>query len=138
MSYSTINDLIARYGEAELIQLTDTTQSGTYDAAVVQQALDDADSIVNSYLAARVTVPLSAPIPGVVVIQSAKIARWFLWKDRRSDAVMQDYNDAIAWLKMVAQGLIPIGADAPETASSNLPRQVSNEHVFTRDKMKDF
>lgn len=138
MSYAVVNDLVERYGAAELTQLTDRASppAGTYDPAVVQKALDDADAIANSYLSAQATVPL-ATTPPAIVIQCCKIARWFLWKDRRSEAVTADYNDAIKWLTAVAQGLIPIGDGAPEQTGGQ-PKVISQPRIFTRDTLKGF
>ncbi len=139
MSYAAISDLVERYGAAELTQLTDRASPplGTYDSGVVQQALDDANGVVDSYLAAQVTVPLTGTIPPLIILQCCKIARYYLWKDRRSEAVTQDYNDALAWLKQVAQGLIPIGDSAPPVVS-NMPQQVSDCRVFDRKKLREF
>ncbi len=138
MSYAAIADLVERYGNAELMQLTDRAipPAGVYDSGVVQQALNDANGVIDSYLAAQVTVPL-ATVPPIVNLQACKIARFYLWKDRRSEAVTADYSDALAWLKQVAQGLIPIGDSAPPTVS-NLPTQTSDCRIFTREKLKGY
>lgn len=139
MSYAQISDLVERYGADEMTLLTDRADPPlqTYDTGVLQQALNDADSIVNSYLAAQVTIPL-VTVPAIINLQECKIARFLLWKDRRSEAVTADYNDALAWLKQVAQGLIPIGgADAPAPAAS-VPKVVASKHIFTRHKLRDF
>ena len=41
MAYATVADMIARFGELEVLQLTDRNQEGVIDKAVAKTALDD-------------------------------------------------------------------------------------------------
>jgi phage gp36-like protein len=80
MSYATVTELITRFGEAELIQLTDRDGGGAINQAVVAAALTDADALINGYVSARYTVPLS-PVPPVITKIAADIARYTLHRD---------------------------------------------------------
>ena len=62
MTYATQADMLVRFGEPELIQLTDRFDAplGLIDPDVLGQALARADGEIDSYIAARVSLPLAA------------------------------------------------------------------------------
>ena len=121
-SYCTPTDLTARFGEAEVAQLAPATP-GPIDTAAVQRACDDATDLVDGYLRARHTLPLTA-VPNLLVKLTADIARFDLHNggDRQpTDQVRANRDTAIAFLKDVAGGkadlgLDPAGAEPAETS----------------------
>lgn len=142
MSYATLQNLIDRGYEQELIDLTDTVNNPptTINAQTVQDALDDADAEINSYItAANLTVPLS-PVPRVIVTREIEIARYKLWRDRASDKVQADYTGAVAWLKMLAAGQVQLGDNiAPtEQAAESTPKTAyPNARTFTGSSLRN-
>jgi len=111
MTYATQQNMIDRFGEQELIELTDRAQLGVIDATVLEQALVDADAEINAYLVSRYTLPL-ASVPPVLTRFAADIARYMLYDTRASDQVLQRYKDAIAFFKQVSTGSASLGLDA--------------------------
>lgn len=112
-SYCTPQDLIDRFGAAEVTQVAPATP-GPIDTAKVQLACDDATDIVNGYLRARHTLPLTA-VPGLLVNLTAAIARFELHNggDRQpTDQVAKNRDNAIAFLKDVAAAKADLGIDA--------------------------
>jgi phage gp36-like protein len=143
VSYATIQNMIDRgYGQ-ELIELTDTVNDPptTINEQTVQDALDDSDAEINSYItAANLTVPLN-PVPRVIVTREIEIARYKLWRDRASEKVQADYAGAVAWLKMLAAGQVQLGDNiAPtEQAAESTPKIVyPNTRTFTRGSLSNF
>ena len=136
MSYATQQDLIDRYGEQEVIQLTDRADppAETIDAAVVAKALADAGAMIDGYLGGRYTLPL-ATVPPVLTGYAGDIARYRLYGDAAPDRVEKAYRDAIRFLEMVAAGKISLGAGAPAVAGA--PEYVSPGRMFTHDTLKD-
>jgi phage gp36-like protein len=135
MSYATQADLVSRFGEIELRQLTDraTPPAGVVDAAVVAEALSDAEATINSYISVRVAVPVPAPLPPALVRAACNIARYLLWKDRASEKVRTDYTDALKWCADVAAGRVALGnsGDAPTTPpSAGRPQVVAPPRKF--------
>jgi phage gp36-like protein len=119
-AYCTPQDLIDRFGQAEIAQLAPALL-GQVDTARVQRACDDAGDMVDGYLRPRHTLPLSA-VPRLLVKLSAAIARFelHLGEDRQpTDQVRQDRDQAIAFLKDVAAGKADFGIDA----SGNEPQE---------------
>jgi phage gp36-like protein len=141
MSYATQQNMIDRGLQEELILLTDTFNNPptTIDAVKVQDALDDADSEINSYItASNLTVPLN-PVPRVIVLRAIDIARYRLWRDRASERVAADYASAVAWLRLLAAGQVQLGDDVQPTeqAASASPQIIANPRTFTRDTLSD-
>ncbi len=117
MSYCTVDDLInqKRDGEAELIQLTDTDNSGSINYAVVDQAIARANAEINGYLLAY--LPL-AVVPANLVYLACDIARYHLHGDQLLDPIKVRYEQAIAYLKGVAAGKIALAPDISGQADS--------------------
>lgn len=118
MTYATQQDLVDRFGESELIQLTDRSESGVVDAAVVTRALADADAEINGYLTARYTLPL-ATVPEVLVRVASDIARYYLFGDAMIETVKDRYENAIKLLKGVSSGLVDLGVAVNQTPISS-------------------
>lgn len=110
MSYVTLQGLIDRFGEAEILQVTDREGAGVVDQSVAQRALDDADAEIDSYLGARYTLPL-ATVPGVLTGAAADIARYRLYDDVAPETVESRYKQRIAWLRDVAAGRADLGVE---------------------------
>lgn len=141
MTYAAKQDLIDRYGEGELTRLTDTTNKppSAIDDTMVEQALDDADGIINGYLkSAGLSVPL-VPAPSVLIAKAAILARYFLHRDKSTEKVRTDYEDAISWLKDVANGRVALGdvASAAAAPSVGRPQFTGAGRVFTAQTLRD-
>ena len=134
MTYATQQDLIERFGEQELAQLSDRANGSVIDAAVLGRALADADAEINSYLGRRYVLPL-APVPAVVPRLAADMARYYLYDERVTEAVAQRYKDAVRLLRDMASGAVRLdgGAAQPlETDSSQVPVAVrAPQRVFS-------
>lgn len=140
MTYATQQDLIDRFGERELIQLTDRADppAGTVNATVVTRALTDADELINSYVGKRYAIPLSV-VPGRLVRVAGDLARYFLHEEGPTDSIKEDYKTAIQFLKDVAGGVAVLDAEGlkPGPASDGLV-VTSQERRFSRDRMKGY
>lgn len=139
MPYASQQDLVDRFGALELTQLTDRESEAAIDADVVAKALSDADELIDSYIAARVALPL-ATTPARLVRVAGDIARYYLHADSPTEQVKAAYREAIAWLRDVGQGKATLGeggvaAAAPADAGVEF---VGDDRLFTRTGMRDF
>lgn len=101
--YCNLPDLINRFGERELIELTDRNQDDAIDTASTDAAMEDAASIIDSYLLVRYCLPL-ASVPVVLRNYACDIAMYNLWNLRRMgdiETIRTRYEDAIRWLERV-------------------------------------
>lgn len=140
MTYATKQDCIDRFGEAELIQLTDRANTGSIDDSVLNDALQDADDEINARLASRYTLPL-ASTPRVLTRIAADIARYYLFDDQATEQVRKRFEDAQKFLAGVASGAVSIGLDGTGTevtTDSNGAEFSSSTAVFGRDATKGF
>ena len=97
MDYATVQDLIARFGERELIQLTDHDELRQVKTAKADVALGDAHAYVDGYVGKVYQLPLAgcakpAPEPGdLAAVQMVApplltrlvcdVARYYLYDD---------------------------------------------------------
>ena len=130
MPYCTKQDLIDRFGEAEMIQLTDRAATGEIDDAVLDQAIEDAGGEIDGYLASGgYATPLS-PVPRIVTAKACDMARHALYDDHAAEQVRKRYEDAIRFLRAVADGTVKLGVSAPEPVGGNVAQMDGGRQVF--------
>ena len=143
MTYVTKQGLIDRFGEQELVQLTDRTNIpvSTVDDTVVERAIADASAEIDGYLAKVLQLPLTV-VPDVLGKKAADIARYFLYGDRadKESQVTRSYNEALRWLENVSKGLVQLtdGPETPAAAGGGQVQASAPNRVFTRDSLRGF
>lgn len=133
MNYCSQDDLISRYGEDEILSLTDDQGTGAIDAAKVTQAIGDASATIDGYLAGRYQLPL-ATVPAVLNRLAAEIARYFLWDNGASEPIQKRFDDAVIYLVSVSKGTVALGlsSSGDKAPVSDGAEMVSDGHVFSR------
>ena len=139
MNYCTTNDLVDRFGEHELIMLTDRGNTGSVDAQVAGAAIADASALIDGYLGGRYALPLSA-VPSVLPKLCGDIARFNLYDNSVPDAVQKRFDAAMAFLKSVGKGEVRLGlSDSEEVATSDEAIDMqSGGSVWGREESKGF
>jgi len=115
MPYATRDEMIARFGEEELILLTDRDGAGAIDDVPLARALDDADGDIDGYLAPRYALPL-ASVPPVLSRLACELARYYLYDDHATETVRTRYEDARDVLIAISKGTVQLGL--PESAGT--------------------
>jgi phage gp36-like protein len=94
--------MIARFGELEMIQLTDRDNTtGVVNLAVLDAAIADAEAEVDSYISVRYAMPL-ASVPDIVKSMTADVARYRLYDTEVPEIVEKRYDAALRLLRDVA------------------------------------
>lgn len=141
MPYATLQDLIDRFGENELITLTDRADplTGEIDAEVVAMALGDADAMIDGYIGSRYGLPLSQ-IPPLLVGVASDLARYQLYNEQPTETVSTRRDQAVAVLRDIASGKLALPVGETETpASSSIGVTVEgSDRVFSDDALKDY
>ncbi|WP_417656187.1 gp436 family protein [Pseudidiomarina aestuarii] len=139
MNYCLVTDLIARFGEQELIALTDRDGTGTVVEVVAQHAIQDASALIDGYLLGRYDLPLQ-PAPTVLTPICADIARYQLYDNEAPAVVTKRYETAIQFLKSVGKGEVTLGVNDAGAApgSTDLPEIQSGGNIFNRKNSKGF
>ena len=154
MHYATVQDMIDRFGEPEMIQLTDAAHQAAVQPARIQLKLDDAHALADGYLARVFALPLTgcAKPVGVGAVEMVPppqltravcdIARYYLYDDLAPESeVYRRYKQATTELQAIADGkavlVCPWGGEpgAPangaigggETWHDFAPRQIGRE-----------
>ena len=141
MAYATKQDLIDRFGEAELIQLTDRAEppANAVDDTVVARALTDAENLIDGHLVpGGYILPLS-PVPDLVRRIACDVARYYLHKDAATEQVRKSFEDAMKQLAGISRGDIKLSAaSVAAPGSGGDPIHEAPEPVFTRESLKDY
>lgn len=137
MAYATLQTLIDQVGIDEVTRSSDRDASGAIDPGVVERALDDASSEIDSYVGAVYKLPLN-PVPGIVVTYTGIIAlyRMSLETGSYTEEKRKRYEDAIRWLRDVAKGVASLDGEveaAPK--SSGGIRYFTEAREFSRTKL---
>jgi len=141
VSYSSQEDLIERFGESMLIDLTDLSMpaTGQIDAAKIARALEDTDATIDGYLSGRYVLPLSQT-PPMLRDLSLSIAIYKLHRDTSSDKIQKDYNDALKTLVLVSNGTVRLDVAGVQATTNGSNEVRTNEtcRPFTADSLKGF
>lgn len=139
MPYSTTADVQQAVGGAKrLIDLTDWTNTGAIDAAVVALAIAEADAFIDSFSNKR-WAPGTTPL--VITKLSAKIAARVLRRDREmvTEADVEAEKLDLAWLKMLSDGTVtlPSGTQVSTLEVDKTKERDSTKNV-SRERLKGF
>lgn len=109
--------------------------------ARINEAITDANGVIDGFLGRRYTLPLTNEFP-VVTAWARQITRYMLHKDRisneQTDPILRDYRDAMKLLQLTANGQFSLGLDDPAVQDSGLVQIVSDGKVFGRDQTRSF
>lgn len=143
MPYAQKSDLVTRFGEQELIQLTDRVSipPSTIDDTVLDRALDDASGLIDGYLGKVYALPLPT-VPANLVKLACDVARYYLRGEsaEKDGAVARAYGEAVTWLRDVSLGRVKLddGGTTPPVAPGSAGRVQASPPVFTRDSLRGF
>jgi phage gp36-like protein len=109
--YATAADFERAFGSREALQLSnrDNAASATVvNAAVLEEFLEGASGLIDSYLGARYLTPVVTPTQPLKQA-CLDIARYNADNVRVREDVRQRYEDRIRWLEQVTKGLVELG-----------------------------
>ena len=107
--YATEPDLVARFGE-EIGNLKLMVSNPTF----VDDAIQDATEEINGHIGGRYPLPLPN-VPSNLKRMACDIARYRLYFEQPTEEVRKRYEDAIAFLKRVADSKAHLQIQLPET-----------------------
>lgn len=108
--YATRDDMVKRFGEKEVIVLTDREYTGQIDDVVLTEALASAGVEIDGYIGGRYPLPLETP-PKILCGYTCDIARYRLCGSgtRMTDDIRDRYRDAVRFLELAATGKVTLG-----------------------------
>jgi phage gp36-like protein len=148
MVYASADDMIARYPNRDLVQLTNEDPTQTeIDTTVIDQALADASAEIDGYLDGRFALPLTDE-PPVLTRLACDVAMYRLQSLRplhdMADA-RKRYDDAIGFLLRVARGEVTLGLTANNLEPSDGKDEIvicdgrrAGSRIFSRSLLKRY
>jgi phage gp36-like protein len=148
VAYASSDDMIARYPNRDLLQLTNEDPTQTeINTSVIDQALADASAEIDGYLDGRFALPLT-DAPALLDRLACDVAMYRLQSLRplhdMADA-RKRYEDAIELLVRVARGEVTLGltSDNLEPAEGHDEITLIKEpgpamRIFSRSSMRGY
>ena len=138
-AYLTIEQFVVRAGLELSIALTDTDGREAIDASRLEAALIDAQSVIDSYLAGRYTVPLAQPVPALIVTTTYDLALARLYRDELPQGIADRQSAAFRLLADLRSGAALLPSHTPpadKPAGIVMFRQA--ERLFTRESLRGY
>ena len=140
MAYASVADMVARFGDLEVIELTDRSHSGQIDEAVAKIALEDATAEIDAYLG-RFRRPFY-DVPPILKRLCCDIARYRLSAvglTGITDEIRNRYKtEVLDLLRALAKGDVQLGMDAAGEDVATVDNAVlfvnGNNRIFARDQ----
>lgn len=139
MAYAAVADMVARFGDLEVIQITDRNQDGMIDEDVAQVALEDATAEINAYLG-RFKRPFD-DVPPILTRLCCDIARYRLTAANGvliTEEIRNRYKiDVLDLLRAIAKGEVQLGVDDAgaeiEAKADGIVFVNAKNRIFARD-----
>ncbi|MBI3771464.1 MAG: DUF1320 domain-containing protein [Gammaproteobacteria bacterium] len=111
MTYITRKQLIDRFGNTELEQLTDRLNRGQIDTAVLDEAIADAGATIDSYLQQAYSLPLAQALIDASPLKRicGDLVLFYLYSNGAPEHAEKNHDKAIAWLRDIASGKATLG-----------------------------
>ncbi|MEO6361430.1 MAG: DUF1320 domain-containing protein, partial [Sphingomicrobium sp.] len=97
-AYAALSDLLERFEQRELVQITDDAGTGAVDQVRIDRALTAATATIDGYLAAKYQLPL-ARVPDNIIDLCCDIARFKLWRQTPPENVEKAHSTALKMLE---------------------------------------
>lgn len=144
MSYATLSDLQLAVPPQTLVWLSnDDDQAASISVPVVQQALAQAEELIDAHLRGRYTLPLPN-VPSVISNATVHIARHWLYARRPEgaelpDAVVRSYKAAMQLLEGVRDGKLSLGMpNGPATPEPGSLQMRARRKRFSANALEQF
>ena len=141
MRYCSLDDLQLAIPPQTLIWLSNDDESATaVNVGVVEQAVAQAEELIDGFLRGRYNLPLD-PVPTIVKDMTVNLARHWLYARRPEgnelpDAVVRTHKSAMSLLETIRDGKLTIGQPTGEALAE--PGEVkvrARRRIFGQDTL---
>ena len=134
MAYATVQDMIDRFGQQEMIRLTtpDDQELDGVNAEVADAKLADASGVIDTYVGKRYRVPMDVP-PAPVVRACCILARYDLacgGARNPSEQMTTQRADVMTWLRDVSTGKAVLELDEVAPSQESYAQASDRQAVF--------
>lgn len=136
--YATVDAMKAKFGEQELIQLTDHEEPYQYviNLTKLNSAIEEANSEIDAYVGSRYSLPLQI-IPPFLVNIGCNLARFYAVTGdlAENDPIKNRYDASLKTLSKISKGELTLGGSP---AGESKPIQSASNNVMFMTARKDF
>ena len=136
--YATVEAMKLKFGERELIQLTETEPPylGEINMDKLNSAMNEANSEIDAYVGSRYPLPLQV-IPPFLTEIGCNLARYYAVTGDLSenDPIKNRYESSIKTLTKISKGELTLGSSP---AGESKPVQTSSNNVVFAVGRRDF
>ncbi len=136
--YATVDVMKRKFGERELIQLTETEPPylDTINIDKLNAAMQEANSEIDAYVGSRYPLPLQT-IPPFLIEIGCNLARYYAVTGGLSenDPIKNRYESSIKTLTKISKGDLTLGGSP---AGESKPVQTSSNNVMFSVGRRDF
>jgi phage gp36-like protein len=129
--YATQSDIVTLYGQNALV-VADHNRDGVADSAAVTRALTSASDEIDTYLAARYTLPL-ASTPEVLRYIGQDLAHFYLYQSEPPTWVQTRFDAARKTLRDIQTGVLPLGIDTTGATVTQTPQDLPQFNAGSKD-----
>ena len=108
MAYCTLPDVVQRFPQQSVIELTDDDLTGEVVYSVFDSAASDAAELMDSYLRGRYALPLATPFPPLIIQVAVDLTIYRLYSRRFDQAMPEEiskrYDRALKTLREIQSG----------------------------------
>ena len=138
MTYSTQQDLVDRFGLAELERYAWDDDNDSLDSTQIQRALADAKAVIDVYISQVVELPLTET-PAILVAISSDLARIRIQDDAPLDEATARHDQAMSLLKDMASGKAALPIPENQNPGGDVYAQrTADDRVFTNESLQAF
>lgn len=136
MPYATRQNVTQLYGESAVLAAS-TPDDGAQGTAPIERALEGATAVIDGYIGARYTLPLSEPYPQTLVEACVDIALYRVSTEGQvTEEKRKRFEDWIKWLKDVKKGDASLGIVDPPVSTASDVQYTAEPRRFTRNSMR--
>lgn len=139
MAYATVADMVARFGDVEMIHASDRDDNHQINTSVIEGAINDASDFIDGHLAGRYALPLQTS-PKMLTRICCDIARFYLDDSTVTEKQQNAFDTAKSVLSKLADGRMSLGLPVdsqPEQTDGDIEMQSAGS-VFGRNQSKSF
>lgn len=137
MAYTDYTELKKRLPAVIVKSLTDDLSQGKYDPDFVNQAIADADTLIDLYIGGRYVTPVVTP-PSIIEMYSCNITIKLLYERRMNtlpEIILERFNQTMLALADIRAGKIDIDAALNTTVSPFASNKTADDKIFTSTEL---
>lgn len=139
MAYCKLSDVVQRFPQQSIQDLTDDDLTGHVVDSVLDSAADDASEVIDSYVRGRYATPFAAPVPSLILQIAVDLTVYNLYRRRFDQAMPEDIakrrEEALKMLREIQGGAVRLFNDPALPPTIVLGSKTEADREFSSDTL---